>query len=128
MSQHSAALVNGVLTVPRAPIVTDTAPAKFSAKNAADDRLVTAAYTFKLLSREERSMIYQSLRGQAGGSTQKVDIGTKLSLEIEVRAVPDDLIVRVPQTRGYHYAVAGNKIFLVSPLTRVVVGVFSDRN
>jgi hypothetical protein len=68
-------------------------------------------------------MIYQSLRGQAGG----VDIGTKLSLEIEVRAVPDDLIVP-PQTRGYHYAVAGNKIFLVSPLTRVVVGVFSDRN
>jgi hypothetical protein len=127
-SQESAALVDGVLGVPGAATDTDTVPSKFSEKNAADDKLVTFAYTFKLLSREERSAIYQALKGQPGGRVLKADIGTKLPLGIELRAVPDELIVRVPQTRGYDYTVAGNEVLLVSPLTRVVVGVFSDRD
>jgi len=29
---------------------------------------------------------------------------------------------------GYHYTVAGDEVLLVSPLNRVVVGVFSERN
>ena len=108
--------------------MTDTTPAKLSEKKAADDRLVTFAYTFKLLSREERSAIYQALKGQPGGRALKADIGTKLPLGIELRPVPDELIVRVPQTRGYGYTVAGDTVLLVSPLTRAVVGVFSDRD
>jgi hypothetical protein len=127
-SQVSAVLVNGVLAVPGAATDTDTTPSKFSEKNAADDKLSTVAYTFKLLSREERSAIYRALKGQPGGRALKADIGTKLPLGIELRAVPDGLTVRVPQTRGYHYTVAGNEVVLVSPLTRVVVGVFSDRD
>jgi hypothetical protein len=124
--QDSAVLVNGVLAVPGAATDTATTPSKFSEKNAADDKLSTFAYTFKLLSREERSAIYQALKGQSGGSAVKANIGTKLPPGIELRAVPDQLIARVPQTRGYHYTVAGNAVLLVSPLTRVVVGVFSD--
>jgi hypothetical protein len=127
-SQVSAVLVNGVLAVPGAAIDTDTTPSKFSEKNAADDKLSTLAYAFKLLSREERSAIYQALKGQPGGRALKADIGTKLPLGIELRAVPDELTVRVPQTRGYHYTVAGNEVLLISPLTRAVVGVFSDRD
>src|SRR5947209_9780921 len=53
----SAAFVNGALAVPGAPANTDTVPAKFSAKNAADDALITIAYTFKTLSDEERRAI-----------------------------------------------------------------------
>src|SRR5262249_17263278 len=41
----NAAFVNGALAVPDAPANTDTVPAKFSAKNAADDALITIAYT-----------------------------------------------------------------------------------
>jgi hypothetical protein len=125
--QDSAVLVNGILAVPSAAD-TDTTPAKFSEKKAADDRLVTFAYTLKLLSREERSAIYQTLKGQLGGRALKADIGTKVPLGIELRPVPDELIVRVPQTRGYDYTVAGDTVILVSPLTRAVVGVFSDRD
>src|SRR5215470_17356566 len=40
----NAVLVNGALAVPDAP-ATDMVPAKFSAKNAADDALITIAYT-----------------------------------------------------------------------------------
>ena len=126
--QDGAVFVNGALGVPGAVTDTDTVPSKFSEKNAADDRLVTLAYTFKLLSREERSAIYQALKGQPGGRALKVDIGTKLPLGIELRPVPNELIVRVPQTRGYDYTVAGDAVFLVSPLNRAVVGVFSDRD
>ena len=125
--QDSAVLVNGILAVPSAAD-TDTTPAKFSEKKAADDRLVTFAYTLKLLSREERSAIYQTLKGQLGGRALKADIGTKVPLGLELRPVPDELIVRVPQTRGYDYTVAGDMVILISPLTRAVVGVFSDRD
>src|SRR5215510_12717572 len=43
----NAVFVNGALAVPDAPADTETVPAKFSAKNAADDKLITVAYTFK---------------------------------------------------------------------------------
>src|SRR5262249_1215719 len=60
----NAAFVNGALAVPDAPANTDTVPAKFSAKNAADDALITIAYTFKTLTDDERRAIYQALKGQ----------------------------------------------------------------
>jgi hypothetical protein len=41
--QPNAAFVNGALAVPDAPTNTDTVPAKFSQKNAADDALITMA-------------------------------------------------------------------------------------
>jgi hypothetical protein len=60
--QQNAAFVNGALAVPGAPANTDTVPAKYSQKNAADDELITTAYTFKTLSDDERRAIYQDPR------------------------------------------------------------------
>src|SRR5215472_7554344 len=59
----NAVLVNGALAVPNAP-ATDMVPAKFSAKNAADDALITIAYTFKTLTDDERRAIFEALKGQ----------------------------------------------------------------
>jgi len=53
-------------------------------------------------------------------------IGTELPLAIELRAVPDEVAARVPQTKGYQYVVRGGQVLLVSPPTRIVVGLFSD--
>src|ERR1700751_4329997 len=50
----NAVFVNGALAVPDAPANTDTVPAKFSPKNAADDALITIAYTFKTQNDEKR--------------------------------------------------------------------------
>ena len=50
--------VNGALAVPGAPANTDTVPAKFSAKNAADDELITIAYALKTLTDGERRSPY----------------------------------------------------------------------
>ena len=123
--QSNAVFVNGALAVPGAPANTDTVPAKFSAKNAADDELITIAYTFKTLTDDERRAIYQSLKDQPAGSAFDADIGTKVPHGMELRPVPDEVAARVPQTRDYRYAVAKDRVLLVGT-SRIVVGVFAD--
>ena len=122
----NSVFVNGALAVPGAPENTDTVPAKFSEKNAADDKLSTAAYTFKLLTDEQRGAIYAALKGQPAGPAFNADIGIELPASVELRPVPDDVVARVLQTKDYRYAVADNRVLLVSPVTRYVVGVFMD--
>ena len=122
----NSVFVNGALAVPGAPANTDTVPAKFSEKNAADDKLSTAAYTFKLLTDQQRAAIYTGLKGQLAGPAFNADIGIELPPSVELRPVPDDVVARVLQTKDYRYAVADNRVLLVSPVTRYVVGVFMD--
>jgi Protein of unknown function (DUF1236) len=122
--QDDKVFVNGALAVPGAPADTQTVPAKFSEKNAADDGLITTAYTFKNLTDEQRRAIYAALKDQPAGSAFNADIGDELPPAVELRAMPDELASRVPQTRDYQYAVASNRVLLVSPPTRIVVGVF----
>ena len=117
--------VNGALAVPGVPANTDTVPAKFSAKNAGDDELITIAYAFKTLTDDERRAIYQALKDQSTGSAFNADIGTKLPPGIEPRPVPEELAARVPQTRDYRYAVATDRVLLVGT-GRIVAGVFAD--
>lgn len=120
----NAAFVNGALAVPGAPANTDTVPAKFSAKNAADDALITIAYTFKTLTDDERRAIYQALKGQPAAAFD-ADVGTELAPAIELRPVPNEVAARLPQTKGYRYAVTNDRVLLVGT-SRIVVGVFGD--
>jgi hypothetical protein len=122
---QDAVLVNGALAVPGAPTDTDTVPAKFSEKNAADDKLITAAYTFKMLTDEQRRAIYQALKDRPAGSAFNAEVGAVLPPSVELNAMPDEVARRVPQTQGYRYAVADNRVLLVSP-TGIVVGVLPD--
>ena len=119
----TAALVNGALAVPGAAADSDTVPAKFSAQNAADDKLIITAYTFRNLSDEQRQLIYQALKDQPAGAAFNADIGAQLPAAVELRQLPGDVTTRVPQTAGYQYAVAGNRVLLVSATNRVVVRV-----
>jgi hypothetical protein len=96
------------LASPDAPANTDTVPAKFSPKNAADDKLITTARVFKMLTKDERRAIYQALKDQAAP-----DIGTKLPPGVELQAIPDEVAARLPQIRGYHYAVVKDRVLLV---------------
>jgi hypothetical protein len=121
----NAVLVNGALAVPDAP-ATDMVPAKFSAKNAADDALITIAYTFKTLTDDERRAIYQALKGQSAAAVN-ADVGTELPPAVELNPVPNELAARVPQTKDYRFAVANDRVLLVGT-SRIVVGVFGDAN
>src|SRR5262249_1050912 len=117
--------VDGALAVPGALANTDTVPAKFSAKNAGDDELITTAYTFKTLTDGERRAIYQALKDQPAGSVFNADIGTKLPRGIERRPVPDQPAARVPQPRDYRYGAAMDRV-LLGGTGRIVAGVFAD--
>src|SRR5262245_24612093 len=122
----NAVFVNGVLAVPGAPANTDTVPAKFSASNAADDKLITIAYTFKTLKDDERRAIYQALKGQPAAAFN-ADVGTKVPPGVELHLVSNEVAARVPQTRGYRYVVAKDHVLLVGT-SRIVVGIFADAN
>src|SRR5262245_26223071 len=122
----NAVFVNGTLAVPGAPANTDTVPAKFSAKNAADDKLITIAYTFKTLTDEERRAIYQALKGQPTAAFN-ADVGTEVPPGVELHPVPSEVAARVPQTLGYRYVVGNDRVLLVGT-TRIVVGIFADAN
>ena len=121
-----AAFVNGALAVPGAPANTDTIPAKFSEKNAADDKLITLAYTFKTLSNEERRTIYEALRDKPASAAFSADIGVKLPADVALQPGPPALANNVPQTKGYYYAVTQDRVLLVSPENRTVVGAFAE--
>src|SRR6266404_4822215 len=116
----NAVFVNGALAVPDAPANTDTVPAKFSPKNAADDALITVAYTFRTLTDEQRRAIFEALKDQPAAAFN-ADAGT------ELRPVPNEVTARVPQTRDYRYAVGNGRVLLVGT-SRIVVGVFGDAN
>jgi Protein of unknown function (DUF1236) len=122
----NAVFFNGALAVPDAPANSQTVPAKFSAQNAAADKLVILAYTFKMLSEEERGAIYQALKDQPAGQAFNADIGVELPPAVELHPMPAEVANRVPQTKDYRYAISDNRVLLVAPINRVVVGVFPD--
>jgi hypothetical protein len=120
--------INGALAVPGASNDTDTVPAKFSARNSADDKLITLAYTFKTLPNDQRQAIYQALKDQPAAThvpTRRAEVGEVLPFSVATGAIPAKLAAEVPATKGYHYLVAGNRVLLVAPAGRVVVGVFT---
>ena len=122
----NAVFINGALAVPDAPANSQTVPAKFSAQNAAADKLVILAYTFKMLSDEERRAIYQALKDLPAGQAFNADIGVELPPAVELHPMPAEVANRVPQTKDYRYAISDNRVLLVAPINRVVVGVFPD--
>jgi hypothetical protein len=116
----TAPVVNGSLAVPDASANTDTVPAKFSPKNAADDKLITIAHIFKMLTKDEHRAIYEALKHEPAPK-----IGTKLPPGIELQPVPGEVAARLPQIRGYHYAIVNDRVLLVGT-GRIVAGVFAD--
>jgi Protein of unknown function (DUF1236) len=123
---HPADAGNAVQPVPGAMPGSDTVPSTISEKNAADDKLITTAYTFKNLTDEQRGTIFQALKDKPAGGAFNAQIGTELPSSVELQAVPDEVVRQVPQTGGYQYAVADNRVLLVSPPTRIVVAAFPD--
>jgi hypothetical protein len=124
----NAVFVNGALNIPGAPQNTETVPAKFSERNAADDRLITVAYTLKILPEEQRAAVYQALRDEQSVAAPGADVGTELPVTTELREIPSELAKRVPLVDGYQYAVSNHRVMVVFPATRIVVGVFPSND
>lgn len=130
-SADTAVSVNGVLTAPGAATNVDTAPAKFSPRNASDDALPIAAYALKHLSADQRRGLLETLRVQRGNQSKNVNedfaaVGAEVPTATAVgglSAVPDSVTANLPSLRGVAFTVVGEKVVLINPRTRVVVGV-----
>jgi hypothetical protein len=118
-------LMNGALAVPGAPQDTQTVPAKYSARNDADDKLVTLAYTFKTLPNDQRQAIFQALKDEPPVATLNAEVGTVVPYTVSIGAVPDRVTAKVPAADGYYFAVSDHRVLLIAPVHRVVVGVFT---
>jgi hypothetical protein len=120
---HAASPNIPVQPVPGAMPDSDTVPSTLSAKNAADDQLIVVAYAFKHLTPEQRRVIYDELKGSPPpGPTPSGETGVELPPQVALLPVPTLVSMRVPETTGYQYTISNNKVLLVWPATRVVMG------
>lgn len=125
----------GTLTSPGAPKDVDTAPAKFSARTAADDALPIAGYTLKHLTDDQRRAISASVRSEkttqtdpAGGAdfaTVGALVPTAIALT-GLRPLPESVVSNIPELRSVMFARSGDKLVLINPRTRVVIGVLAS--
>ena len=128
----TAVFVDGVLAVPGAPTDVDTAPAKFSARTAADDAVPIAGYVLRHLTDEQRSAIIQSVRSKrltkvaAVLTDSAIIVGSLVPAAVALEGLsplPEDVIASLPEMRTVMFATAGDKLLLINPRTLVVIGV-----
>jgi hypothetical protein len=126
------ALVDGALAVPGAPADVDTVPSKFSARNAASDKLPIAAFRLKHLSDEQRREIVQALDGARDLALSPADVagtyvvGSQVPSSVALQApapVPEALAAKFPQLRGAGFMRAGGRLVLVDLNESLVIGV-----
>ena len=124
--------VNGILAIPGAPTDVDTAPAKFSERTAADDRLPIVGYRLKQLSVDQRREIVQQLsmpKQQALGPADLrgyAILGRELPAAIAMDAltpVPQSLARKYPELDGTAFMFSEGKLLIVDMDNNLVVGV-----
>lgn len=125
----------GVLTSAPAPTGQDldTAPAKYSAQNSADDKLPVIAYTFRDLTPEQRRAVFDAVTNgdkavSADASAVAATLGTEIPNAIAVKQLkpmPATLTQQMPNMARLRYMRSGDLVLVVEPNNNVVVGVFT---
>ena len=124
------AFEKGTLTAPGALTDVDTAPAKFSARTAADDALPIAAYALKHLTHDQRRAISEAVRNEgSAGATPDADfarVGSQVPIAVALsalRPLPEQVSSSIPEMSDVMFTRVAEKIVLINPRTRVVIGV-----
>jgi hypothetical protein len=119
-----------MLAVPGAATDAQTAPAKYSARNAEIDKLATVAFRLRGLADAQKREIYGQLHGGPGGlalSPAHAGLGAEIPADIALRDLkptPESLTARFPELRGSGYLVEGPHVLLVGS-NNVVIGVLA---
>jgi hypothetical protein len=111
---------NGRLNVPGAPADSQTVPAKFSERNNALDELPTMAFPLPLTD-EQRQRIRAAV-SEVPAESANTGLAELLPSSVNVRELPPDLTQGIPATRNLGYVRTADKVLLVSPANRIVVG------
>jgi hypothetical protein len=127
-----ASFDKGTLSAPGAPTDVDTAPAKFSARTSADDAVPIAGYTLRHLTHDQRGAILASVKSdrnaqrEPGANEGLATIGGLVPAEIaltKIRPLPESITAEIPELKTVMFTRADEKLVLVNPRTRVVIGV-----
>ena len=128
------ALEKGTLTAPGAFTDVDTAPAKFSARTATDDALPIAAYALNHLSDDQRRAISEAVRTDgSAAATPDADfgrVGAQVPTAVALTAlnpIPEKITSSIPEMSDVMFTRFAEKIVLINPRTRVVIGVVGVR-
>jgi len=100
-----------------------TMPAKFDADVAARDRVPIMARPLPL-SAEQKRQIYDSVMNdaQVPAAVTEATPATILPPTVELSELPPGVEDQIPAVRGYKYLKLQDKVLLVAPANRVVVG------
>ncbi|MPZ38262.1 MAG: hypothetical protein GEU95_09360 [Rhizobiales bacterium] len=120
----NAALVDGRLVVPGAPADSQTVPSKYSERNAALDALPTMAFPLPLTD-DQRQRIREAV-SKAPVADTDAHSAELLPTAIEVRELPDQLTAAIPAARDLGYVRTADRVLLISPANRIVVGEIKD--
>jgi Protein of unknown function (DUF1236) len=123
-----APLENGVL--PGASQDSETAPAKHSARNAEADRPAIMARPLALTDAQRRA-IYE--RVMSGGPKQETEQFTAepasvIPSTVALHELPPGIAEEVPVLRGYKYVKVDDRVVIVDPPNRVVVGAITSES
>jgi|SoiMethySBSTD1v2_1073268.scaffolds.fasta_scaffold01271_35 hypothetical protein len=99
-----------------------TMPAKFSAENDALDKIPIMGRM--ALTADQARMLRDSLAAssQPDAGIAAVGPATELPADVAIHDLPGNVTEQVPALKGYKFAKLADKIVIVSPPNRVVVG------
>jgi hypothetical protein len=130
LDPNAPILVDGRLTVPGATDG-DAVPSMHSARNLADDQLPIAAYATHYLTKDQLQTIRGAIGSKPEGQVSRAfggfaEIGAIVPTGVALAGpqwLPATVVQQIPSLSATSYLVSENKILLVNPRTRIVIGV-----
>jgi hypothetical protein len=114
-------LQNGKLAVPGAPQDTQDVPAKFSAKNDADDHLPIMARPLPLTDPQRREIYERVSKTQTPVVASNAKLAEEYNNWTDLQELPPDVTSTIPFVRDYKYVKLADKVLLVNPRERIVI-------
>jgi hypothetical protein len=124
-SQDTAVFVNGALNVPGAPTDSQTVPAKFSKRNDAIDHVPVMAMQVLAFSDEQKRSIIDAVHG-ANAPVQSTSAKPAEELPIGITMQEWPAAASDPAFAKMKYVRAQDRILLVEPTNRIVIGEISN--
>jgi hypothetical protein len=124
-AEGTAALADGKLNVPGAPADSQTVPAKFSERNDRIDKLPIMAMPLGL-NDEQRRAIVDSVK-QANAPVQSTAAKPADSLPADIAMNELGVSANIPTVARLKYVRTADRILLVEPSNRVVVGEIASQ-
>lgn len=114
--------VNGTLNVPNAPGDTSTTPAKYSATNDRLDQIPLMARGPQLTDAQRKLIVDRVMAGSPAAARVTAHPADVLPASVPMQAWPADVVQQVPDIRDTKFVTVDDKILVVRPESRIVIG------